>query len=185
MRLDFEHRGSSTDEIVLSKFPPPAAVPHRRRARFQCRRFGAPGHRHCRQCRGAEAGPALRIFSIRGGSNQYRRPRYTVMRSGSPILDRLKLSREGYFLVTLHRAENVDLPDRRTSFSVALQAVARTYDSRSLSAPTRAPDRGCRPMPRPGLAACISWSPSLLLRPPARRHALRGGDRLAAPSWPR
>ena len=60
-------------------------------------------------------------------------PIYEVMQANaaaidnSPILARLGLNRRGYFLVTLHRAENVDLPDRLAGFARALQAIGERY----------------------------------------------------------
>ena len=46
----------------------------------------------------------------------------------SDVLARLNLSREGYFLVTLHRAENVDVPERLHSFMEAFGAMSDQYD---------------------------------------------------------
>lgn len=40
---------------------------------------------------------------------------------GSDVLARMGLKAGGYFLVTLHRAENVDVPDRLHSFMDALR----------------------------------------------------------------
>lgn len=45
----------------------------------------------------------------------------------SDVLSRLSLDEQGFFLVTLHRAENVDLPERLASFFAGLQQVAETY----------------------------------------------------------
>ncbi len=47
--------------------------------------------------------------------------------SGSDILKRLKLKNKNYFLVTLHRAENVDSPTRLKNFLDGLSLVADTY----------------------------------------------------------
>ncbi len=47
--------------------------------------------------------------------------------SASRILDTLGVAEQGYLLVTLHRAENVDLPDRLASFAHGLQALASRY----------------------------------------------------------
>jgi UDP-N-acetylglucosamine 2-epimerase (non-hydrolysing) len=60
-------------------------------------------------------------------------PIYEVMRANarpideSPILKRLGLSKQHYFLVTLHRAENVDPPDRLSAFAEAFRALARRF----------------------------------------------------------
>lgn len=47
--------------------------------------------------------------------------------SVSTVLSRLGLSPGGYFLVTLHRAENVDPPERLARLLTALRAVAARY----------------------------------------------------------
>lgn len=49
-----------------------------------------------------------------------------ALSKNSDIVDRLGLS-AGYFLVTLHRAENVDKPDRLREIVTALQGVGRDY----------------------------------------------------------
>ncbi len=48
---------------------------------------------------------------------------------GSGILDRLGLEAGRYFLVTAHRAENVDVPERLAGIVSALNRLARDYDS--------------------------------------------------------
>lgn len=45
----------------------------------------------------------------------------------STILDDLGLAEQGFFLVTLHRAENVDLPDRLATFAQSFQALGRRH----------------------------------------------------------
>jgi len=45
----------------------------------------------------------------------------------SSILNRLQISRQGYFLVTLHRAENVDIEDRLRQFTQTLNIVQEHY----------------------------------------------------------
>jgi len=47
---------------------------------------------------------------------------------GSKVLHRLKLKRLGYFLVTMHRAENVDSPERLRRHIGALTALATEFD---------------------------------------------------------
>jgi UDP-N-acetylglucosamine 2-epimerase (non-hydrolysing) len=46
----------------------------------------------------------------------------------SGVLDRLGLERGKYFLATLHREENVDLPSRLNDFVTALGELARDYE---------------------------------------------------------
>jgi UDP-N-acetylglucosamine 2-epimerase (non-hydrolysing) len=45
----------------------------------------------------------------------------------SPILDRLGVKSGGYFLVTLHRAENVDIEDRLRGILTGLERVSEKY----------------------------------------------------------
>lgn len=47
--------------------------------------------------------------------------------AGSDVLKRLNVGAGGYFLVTLHRAENVDLPDRLQNFMGAFTAIHARY----------------------------------------------------------
>jgi len=46
----------------------------------------------------------------------------------STILNQLGISAQKYFLVTLHRAENVDLPERLGQFIRAFQEIHQTYE---------------------------------------------------------
>lgn len=46
----------------------------------------------------------------------------------SDIMDRLKLTKGKFMLVTLHRAENVDVPERLESFISALEQLHQKYD---------------------------------------------------------
>lgn len=46
----------------------------------------------------------------------------------SGVLDTLELEKGKYFLVTLHRAENVDVPERLSSFIEAFQLLHKEYD---------------------------------------------------------
>jgi UDP-N-acetylglucosamine 2-epimerase (non-hydrolysing) len=45
----------------------------------------------------------------------------------STILTKLGLKKDGYFLVTMHRAENVDLPERLTQLTEALRRIQAEY----------------------------------------------------------
>lgn len=47
--------------------------------------------------------------------------------ASAAILDRLGLSEQGFFLVTLHRAENVDPPERLSMFAKALEVLGERY----------------------------------------------------------
>ena len=47
----------------------------------------------------------------------------------SDALERLNVSAKNYFLVTLHRAENVDLPERLAKLLNGLKAVVEKFDS--------------------------------------------------------
>lgn len=53
---------------------------------------------------------------------------YSPQIEASSILDRLDLTARNYFLVTLHRAENVDVEPRLQSFLAALERLAAQYD---------------------------------------------------------
>lgn len=48
--------------------------------------------------------------------------------AASPVVDRLGLSEDGFFLVSLHRQENVDLGARLTAALGCLATLAETYD---------------------------------------------------------
>ena len=52
---------------------------------------------------------------------------YAPQIDASDALTRLGVSPEGYFLVTLHRAENVDIPERLQSFMDAFTAMSERY----------------------------------------------------------
>lgn len=54
--------------------------------------------------------------------------RYRSGIDGSDILARLDLQRGGFFLVTMHRAENVDLEHRLRNLSSAFDRLQREYD---------------------------------------------------------
>lgn len=46
----------------------------------------------------------------------------------STILDTLNLEKNGYFLMTMHRVENVDSYDQLTKFVYSLKSISQTYD---------------------------------------------------------
>ena len=52
---------------------------------------------------------------------------YMPQIEASDILSRLQLKAGGYFLVTLHRAENVDVPERLLSFMNGFSAISKKY----------------------------------------------------------
>jgi UDP-N-acetylglucosamine 2-epimerase (non-hydrolysing) len=54
---------------------------------------------------------------------------YEPQIEGSEALDRLELDERGYLLVTAHRAENVDVPERLSGIISALNRLAERYDS--------------------------------------------------------
>lgn len=53
---------------------------------------------------------------------------YAPQIESSSILESLRVKQGEYFLVTLHRAENVDVPERLASFMAAFGAIASQYD---------------------------------------------------------
>lgn len=52
---------------------------------------------------------------------------YSAEIDGSQVLERLQLEEGRYFLVTAHRAENVDVPERLAGIVEALNRLARMY----------------------------------------------------------
>lgn len=52
---------------------------------------------------------------------------YASQIESADVLERMELSRGGYFLTTLHREENVDAPRRLLNFVEALKAVRQEY----------------------------------------------------------
>lgn len=52
---------------------------------------------------------------------------YAPQIAESSVLESVKVTSGQYFLVTLHRAENVDVPERLRSFMAAFGAIAETY----------------------------------------------------------
>jgi len=53
---------------------------------------------------------------------------YDPQIQASKILEELELDRQKYFLITMHRAENVDVESRLRSLSEALNELQQTYD---------------------------------------------------------
>ncbi len=79
-------------------------MPYTERSRANLLREGIPGERIC-----VTGNPILEII-------EEHRPRIEA----ATVLDRLNLTRNGFFLVTLHRAENVDPEPRLRAFITAL-----------------------------------------------------------------
>lgn len=46
----------------------------------------------------------------------------------SQVLDKLKINPKKYFLVTLHREENVDIPERLQTFTLAFNQIVKKYN---------------------------------------------------------
>lgn len=53
---------------------------------------------------------------------------YASQIDNSDVLERLNLGTNRYFLVTLHRAENVDIPKRLENFLIAFERMGERYD---------------------------------------------------------
>lgn len=53
---------------------------------------------------------------------------YMSQINASDILERLNLNQEQYFVVSLHREENVDFPKQLDKLTVTLNTIAETYD---------------------------------------------------------
>lgn len=77
----------------------------------------------------SEGFPRNRIF-ISGNPINEVLEHYKENIDSSPILSTLNLVEEDYFLVTVHRAENVDYEDRIIEIFDGLNRVAKTYDKR-------------------------------------------------------
>lgn len=75
----------------------------------------------------AEGIPAPRIY-VTGNPIREVMDHYARQIESSDILERLGLENDCYYLVTLHRAENVDLPQRLAEFMRAFGVISRTYE---------------------------------------------------------
>lgn len=74
----------------------------------------------------AEGIPSGRIY-VTGNPIREVMEYYAPHISASDILERLDVEDGGYFLVTLHRAENVDVPERLESFMRAFAAMSAAH----------------------------------------------------------
>jgi len=97
-----------------------------RRIIDQCSDVLMPYTERSRQNLLREGFPLNRVFVIGN-------PIYEVIRHyeqkirESRVLEQFGLSEKGYFLVTMHRAENVDVPERMRSLAESLPLVQREY----------------------------------------------------------
>lgn len=87
-------------------------MPYTERSRQNLLAEGIPGHRIY-----VTGNPIFEVM-------EHYRPQVEA----SDILNTLRLAAGEYFLVTLHRAENVDLPERLAAFVDAFAQLAVTYD---------------------------------------------------------
>lgn len=81
---------------------------------------------HARRCLLAEGLPPDRIFKIGSPLTEVLR-HYKSQIEGSKILEELSLTPGKYFLVSVHREENVDHPKRLDKVLQTLEAVSRTF----------------------------------------------------------
>ncbi len=86
-------------------------LPYTERSRQNLLREGIPGERIF-----VTGNPIFEVIEHYGGQI-----------AESKILDTLALEKKGYFLVTLHRAENVDVEERLKNFVVALDQLSEGY----------------------------------------------------------
>jgi UDP-N-acetylglucosamine 2-epimerase (non-hydrolysing) len=86
-------------------------MPYTERSRMNLLREGIEGHRVF-----VTGNPILEVLEHYGGQI-----------GGSGVLGELELAARGYFLVTLHRAENVDGEARLRSLIASLQGLRREY----------------------------------------------------------
>jgi UDP-N-acetylglucosamine 2-epimerase (non-hydrolysing) len=87
-------------------------LPYTERSRTNLIREGIPHERIC-----VTGNPILEVIN-----------HYEAQISQSDILKRLKIKKRKYFLVTLHRAENVDHERRLREFIRAFTSISRDYD---------------------------------------------------------
>ena len=81
---------------------------------------------HARRYLLAEGLPGDRIFKV-GSHLDEVLEHYTAKIARSTVLEELGLSADGYFVVSLHREENVDDAGRLAQLVAALDAIAREY----------------------------------------------------------
>jgi UDP-N-acetylglucosamine 2-epimerase (non-hydrolysing) len=86
-------------------------MPYTERSRANLRREGIPGERIY-----VTGNPIFEVLEY-----------YRDQINASHCLTRLDLEPQKFFLVTLHRAENVDLPDRLLNFISALERLSDSY----------------------------------------------------------
>ncbi|MGA9086527.1 MAG: UDP-N-acetylglucosamine 2-epimerase (non-hydrolyzing) [Methanoregula sp.] len=86
-------------------------MPYTERSRANLIREGIPGERIF-----VSGNPILEVINY-----------YSDRISRSDVLERLNIEKNRFFLVTLHRSENVDLPDRLREVVAALAALGRQY----------------------------------------------------------
>lgn len=88
-------------------------MPYTERSRANLLREGIPGERIC-----VTGNPILEVIE-----------QHDEQVAASAVLDRLGVTSRDYFLVTLHRAENVDLDQRLQAFVSALTLLSQRYAS--------------------------------------------------------
>jgi UDP-N-acetylglucosamine 2-epimerase (non-hydrolysing) len=87
-------------------------MPYTERSRMNLLREGIPGERIF-----VTGNPILEVIR-----------QYETQIQESTVLEDLKLEPEKYFLVTLHRAENVDIESRLREFTLALERIQGDYN---------------------------------------------------------
>jgi len=87
-------------------------LPYTERSRANLLREGIPSHKIF-----VTGNPILEVLEY-----------YAAQIESSKIINQLELDPQGYFLVTLHRAENVDIPSRLGQFIEALHLLYLEYE---------------------------------------------------------